>query len=81
MYYDMKMKMFYNETNPVYCPFSKKQCTLRCPLVKQTNDTFTFYCGSMGPMYDVEHVDADTYSHRTHKTVITVLNLFKRRNK
>ena len=77
----MKMKMFYNESNPVYCPFSKKQCTLRCPLVKQDKNCFTFYCGSIGPMYNVEHVDADTYSHGTVKLLIAFLNLFKRRNK
>lgn len=56
--------MFYSENSEVYCPFSRSQCNMHCPLVKQENTKdglcYKFYCGTNIPTYKAKHIDFDS---------------------
>ena len=71
MYHKINNKMYYNEANPVMCPYTRKQCMLTCPLVKQElarensmegeKPKYCFYCGSHIQMYDVEDIGVQAF--------------------
>jgi hypothetical protein len=49
-----------------------------CPLMKEEDNCFSFYCGAMCPMYEKEELDVQTFLELNKPTLITkIINFFK----
>ena len=78
MYRLINSKMYYNKANPVMCPYTRKQCMATCPLMKEEDKCFSFYCGAMCPFYEKEELDVQTILELNKPSLLTkIINFFK----